>query len=212
MPQSLDNGFRLTLDSGKGQQSVSKGRKDADQITRLIDLIGNEQFSIRVAATKELIETGPPAIPALLDALQGGLWFTRECAARALGRIGGDEVIEPLLERLQDENVGVRQSTLEALALMVERDGPEQVGEVIAGLEPGRAIGIFNLLRRTNPLTARRLDEYLSDHHGGPPRKEKRAEPEARRQPAEKDAARDGGDQGFRSLWSRIRQYLGPRS
>ena len=212
MPQSLDNGFRLTLDSGRGQQAASKGKKGADQIARLIDLIGNDQFSIRVAATKELVAMGPPAIPALLDALQQGLWFTRECAARALGRIGGDEVIGPLLERLQDENVGVRQSVLDSFARMVERDGPEQIGEVIAGLEPGRAVGILEVVRETSPLTGRRLDEYLSEHYGALKRRETRTEPEARRQPAEKDTLAEHGDAGFRSLWSRFRQHLRSRS
>jgi len=212
MPQSLDNGFRLTLDSGKGQPATPKGRKHADQIDRLVDLIGNEQFSIRVAATKELIEMGPPAIPALLEVLREGLWFTRECAARALGRIGGDEVIEPLLECLQDENVGVRRSALEALSMMVDRDGPEQTGEAIAGLEHGRAVGILETIRGANPLTGRRLDEYFGDHHDALQRKEIRAEPEARRQPAEKDAAALGGDGGFRSLWDRIFRYLRSRS
>lgn len=212
MPRSLDNGFRLTLDSGKGQQAAPQGRKHADQIARLIDLIGNEQFSIRVAATKELVATGPPAIPALLDALHGGLWFTRECAARALGRIGGDEVVGPLLERLQDENVGVRRSALEALSMMVDRDGPGQVGEAIAGLEPGRAVGFLEAIRNASPLTGRRLDEYLGDHHAVLRGKETRAEPETHRQPAEKGDIAAAGDGGVRSLWERIRRYLQSRS
>ena len=212
MPQSLDNGFRLTLDSGKGQQAAPRGRKHADQIARLVDLIGNEQFSIRVAATKELVEMGPPAIPALLDALRGGLWFTRECAARALGRIGGDEVIEPLMERLQDENVGVRHSALEALSRMVERDGPEQIGAAVADLEPRRAAVVLEAIRAANPLTGRRLDEYLGDHHGAPKRREARAETETRRQPAEGEPAADSGDGGFRTLWDRMCRYLRSRS
>jgi len=212
MPQSLDNGFRLTLDSGKGQQAAPRGRTNTDQIARLIDLIGNEQFSIRVAATKELIAMGPPAIPALLDVLQQGLWFTRECAARALGRIGGDEVIRPLLERLQDENVGVRRSALEALSMMVDRDGPEQVGETIAGLDPGRAIGFLEAIRRASPLTGRRLEEYLGDHHGALQKKDTRAEPEARRRPGEQNTAAASGDGGFRSLWEKMCRYLRSRS
>ena len=212
MPQSLDNGFRLTLDSGKSRSATPQGRKHADQIARLVDLIGNEQFSIRVAATKELIEMGPPAIPALLGALREGLWFTRECAARALGRIGGDEVIEPLLERLQDENVGVRRSALEALSMIVGRDGPEPAGQVIAGLERSRAVGVLETIRRASPLTGRRLDEYFGDHHDVLRKKETRAVPEAHRQPVEQDAPVLGGDGGFRSLWDRICRYFRSRS
>jgi hypothetical protein len=212
MPQSLDNGFRLTLGSGKGQPASPKGRQHADQIARLIDLIGNEQFSIRVAATKELIEMGPPAIPALLEALREGLWFTRECAARALGRIGGDEVVEPLLERLQDENVGVRRSALEALSTMVDRFGPEQTGEIIAGLERGRAVAILETIRRANPLTGRRLDEYFGGHHDTLQKKETRSESETRRQAAEKDVAVHAGDGAFRTLWDRLSRSLRSRS
>jgi hypothetical protein len=212
MPQSLDNGFRLTLDSGKGPQAAPGGTKHADQIARLVDLIGNEQFSIRVAATKELIEMGPPAIPALLNALQEGLWFTRECAARALGRIGGSEVIGPLLERLEDENVGVRRSALEALSRMVERDGPEQTGEVIAGLQRGRAVAVLEAIRKTSPLTGRRLDEYLGEHHAALQRKEKRAETEARHQSVDEDNAADGDDGALRSLMDRMCRYFRSRS
>jgi len=212
MPRSLDNGFRLTLDSGKGQQATPEGNKTTDQIARLVDLIGNEQFSIRVAATKELVAMGPPAIPALLDVLREGLWFTRECAARALGRIGGDEVIGPLLERLQDENVGVRRSALQALSMMVDRDGPEQVGETIAGLEPGRAAGFLEAIRSASPLTGRRLGEYLGDHHGTLQKKEARTEPEPHSQPGGQGDAAASGAGGVRSLWEKINRHLRSRS
>jgi hypothetical protein len=211
MPHSLGNGLRLTLDSGGGQRSLPKGKKDDDQIARLVDLIGNEQFSIRVAATKELIELGEPAVPALLSALREGLWFTRECAAQALGRIGGAESIEPLLGRLEDENIGVRRSAVQALSMLVERDGPAQVGVVIAGLEPRFAASVLEAIRRSNPLTGRRLDEYLGRHRDDHQNKEARAEPEGH-EPSGKDATLFQANGGFGSLWKRLRQYLQSRS
>jgi len=211
MPHSLGNGFRLTLDSGKGRQTVPEGRQGADQIARLVDLIGNEQFSIRVAATKELIELGQPALPALLSVLREGLWFTRECAAQVLGRIGGAEAIGPLLERLQDENIGVRRSAVQALSVIMERDGPDQVGEAVAGLERRYAAAALGTIRRANPLAGRRLDEYLGDHYGALQGKETRAEPEGQQSSVnDTDLFHAGG--GFRALWERFRRYLLSRS
>ncbi len=211
MPHSLGNGFRLTLDSGKGRQTVPEGRQGTDQIARLVDLIGNEQFSIRVAATKELIELGPPAVPALLSALREGLWFTRECAAQVLGRVGGVEAIGPLLERLQDENIGVRRSAVQALSTITERDGPDRVGEAVAGLERRRAAAALDTIRRANPLTGRRLDEYLGDHHGALHVKETRAELEGHPSSVNDSDLFPVGS-GFRSLWERFRRYFLSRS
>jgi hypothetical protein len=235
MHRRLNNGFRLTLDSGGGQQPASQGIQGNDQIARLIDLIGNEQFSIRVAATRELIELGPQAVPALLTALQEGLWFTRECAAQALGQIGNSQAIDPLAGRLQDENIGVRCSAAQALSLMIERHGAAQVGGIIAQLGPGVATDAVKAIRKTSPLAGRRLDEYFGEHPDALPKEDRRQERERRQEkekrqdsedrPDTKDRASSEEDtfceeaatsvraeDGFRSLWDRFRRYLESRS
>jgi HEAT repeat protein len=210
MANSLNRRLRLTLDLGK-QKSLSSNKKDGtSQIERYIDLISNEQFSVRVAATKELSGLGREAVPALLRALHEGLWYTRECAALALGRIGDLQAIGPLIDRLGDENVGVRRSAANALSGLVEGDRLAEVAEAISQYQPADRKDIIEAIRRASPLAGRKLDELLGEglqaHH-------KREGRVAEENPPSGDALSFSSKSGrVRSLWDGLRAYFQSRS
>jgi HEAT repeat protein len=208
MHHSLGQGLRLTLDSGLDRSGPPEGERKTDQVARYIDLIGNEQFSIRVAAIRELIGLGQQAVPALIRALQEGLWFTRECAAQALGHIGDPQAIGPLIACLEDENIGVRRSAARALSDIIEGAGLTQVASVVAQLTPTAARDTVELIRKASPLAGRKLDEVLGEpsHHRG-------------EQLIAEESGHSADDNNhpplsaaFRSLWERLRDHLQSRS
>lgn len=202
--------LRMTLDSNpQGKPSPKRDAPDA-KVERLIDLIGNEQFSIRMAAAKKLADLGEKAIPALLTALQEGLWYTRECAVQALGNMGSAEAIEPLLARLRDENVGVRQAAARALSNMIEQEMCSEVAHAIAQSDHNTQRYILEAIRKASPLAGRELDGLLG----------KLPEPSRKEQEefiAEQTPSRDTHlppkeDRDNWSLWRWLRRFLESRS
>ena len=198
--------LRLTLDPDLPRISPSGGNSSDGKTERFIDLISNEQFSIRMAATKKLSSLGKKAVPALLAALQGGLWYTRECAAQALGNIGDPRAIESLICSLRDENVGVRRSAARALSGIAEKDGLSPLADAIRGADRTARRDILEAIRIASPLAGRKLDEVMGEQVE--PRK--RAE---ERTPQEESLSGDFSlrrvaDGGARSLWQRLRRFL----
>ncbi len=61
------------------------------------------------------------AVPALIEALGDTVGAVRCAAAQALGRIGGEEVLDPLLQCLDDPNFAAPGPVLEALGTMSMR-------------------------------------------------------------------------------------------
>ena len=202
--------LRLTLGSDRPEKSSSKQNIEDAKVERLIDLIGNEQYSIRMAATKKLSDLGERAVPALLTALQNGLWYTRECAVQALGSIASSKAIESLLSSLRDENVGVRRAAARALCNMVEQEMLSQVAEVIVQNDQMTQREILEALRKASPLAWRELNGILGRH----------VEPsrgEAEKSLVEKAPAEEAGlpserDRGGLSVWERLRRFLETRS
>jgi HEAT repeat protein len=67
------------------------------------------------AAAEALVEIGNPAVDRLLEMTRDEVWFMREEAARALGRIGESWAVDRLLEMTRDEDGYVRVSAGRAL-------------------------------------------------------------------------------------------------
>ena len=206
----LKQNLRLTLGSDKKKPPSSRERNITGQIERYIDLISNEQYSVRVAATKELCGLGAEAVPVLLRALLEGLWYTRECAAQALGCIGDLRAIEPLIDRLGDENVGVRRSAASALSELIENEGLAQVAEAIRRFRPAVRRDIVEAIRSASPLAGRRLVEVLGDSL----RERHRSEQGVSQvqAPSGKRPVPSSKRDGVRSLWDIVREYFQSRS
>lgn len=209
MRENSGDNLRLTLGSDLSQTSSRRKDVPDGKIERLIDLIGNEQFSIRVAATKKLSLLGKKAVPGLLEALQKGLWFTRECAAQALGNIGDPRAIEPLIFGLRDENVGVRRSAARALATMIEKEGLSLVAKAIAQADQGARRDILEAVREASPLAARKLNEVLGGHLEPSSEREKEVREVVGEEAFSQDSGRpsEKGRAGW-LLWKKLRRFL----
>lgn len=86
--------------------------------------------AVAIAAEKALVEWGAPAKPALLEAVMNGPDAIRPRALRALGRIGGEDLEEPLKRLLSHPMPALRTQAAVALASAI---GPRAI-EIIAPL------------------------------------------------------------------------------
>jgi ABC-type multidrug transport system fused ATPase/permease subunit len=84
-------------------------------VPALIQALQDEYGWVREAAAKALEEIGPPAVPALIQALQNEKWWVRHAAAWALGQIGDRQATLALTQALRDEKEEVRWAAAEAL-------------------------------------------------------------------------------------------------
>ena len=78
----------------------------------------DENTRIRASAIIEMGRTGNrDAIKFIVDILEnkGEVDWLRGCAAIALGRLSGDEVIPPLIDALQDDSITVSRAVISAL-------------------------------------------------------------------------------------------------
>jgi HEAT repeat protein len=88
---------------------------DGSAATALADGLGDESAFVASVATDALSMLGEPAIEALVARLGDEMPHVRILAVRALGRIGSERVIGPLLGLLEDESYMVRYYAHDAL-------------------------------------------------------------------------------------------------
>ena len=205
-PKGSRDDLRLTLGSGRHRASSEQEEASHGKIERLIDLIGNEQFSIRIAAINKLSSQGETAVPALMRALQDGLWYTRECAAQALGNIGATRAIEPLIGGLRDENIGVRRAAAHSLCQLIEKEKLAEVAEAITHVDGDTQRYILQALRKARPLAGRELESVLGKDLK-PSRKEQEKEL-AEQAPSVEPGLVSVVRENARSLWKRLRRFL----
>lgn len=98
-----------------------------EHIAALVAALGDTSHPLHASAVDELAEIGPPAVPAICEALGPNQpWLTAYRAAEAAGRIGDGRAAGPLIQALRHPNSNVRWSAVRALT---------QVGDVRAALE-----------------------------------------------------------------------------
>jgi HEAT repeat protein len=92
---------------------------DPRAVDPLITALKNDEFSgVRWKAAESLSRIGPPAVDALIGALQHSDDDVRWKAAIALGEIGDQRAIEPLIRALTDKYENVRAEAATSLAAM----------------------------------------------------------------------------------------------
>ncbi|GEM_PF-6025898 len=101
---------------GKLQRIVHPMR-DSRAVGSLVRRMADSHQSVRFAAAGALAGIGPPAVGALSGALRGADPLVRALAAEALGKVGGGEVVPPLLTAAEDPDWGVRAAAARALGL-----------------------------------------------------------------------------------------------
>ncbi len=98
-----------------------------EQLTSLIDAMGNPQHPDHNRAVDELVAIGTPAVPALCECVGPDRpWLSAYRAAEALGRIGSGRATGALVQGLQHPHSNVRWSAVHALA---------QIGDLRAFIE-----------------------------------------------------------------------------
>ena len=132
-------------------------------IAKLISVVEKEDYVTRLQAVEALSRVGKGAVPTLIDSLEKGLWYVRECAALALGKIGDLRALEPLAQRLEDENVGVRQAAASALSRLLSSDN---LGKLLQGMEPEGIARIVDLATRLDPQLGERVQGFLPVEEG----------------------------------------------
>lgn len=111
----------------RARPSRARGAPAREQLTALIDALGDTAHPLHASAVDELVAIGPPAVPALCEALNPNRpWLTIYRAAEAAGRIGDGRTAGPLIQALNHPNSNVRWSAVRALT---------QIGDVRALFE-----------------------------------------------------------------------------
>ncbi len=91
------------------------GTKDPSAIKPLIKTLADEYKYVRRAAAEALGKMGEPAVEPLAKALKNENSNVREGALTALGLIGNPTVVPVMLQAVHDEDVSVREASVEAL-------------------------------------------------------------------------------------------------
>jgi len=78
---------------------------DAAAADALVEMLRSRDKAVRDAAYESLTEAGAPAVPRLIAALEDNDPNIREYAAGALGNIGDERAVEPLMDMLRTAHV-----------------------------------------------------------------------------------------------------------
>lgn len=137
-------------------------------LQELLEDLQHPEPGVRLPAIHALVESGSPVAT---DALKRLLWDDRLMAThaatlRALGRIGGDEVVEPIANALNHDHATVRDT---AASVLGDLGNPLAVEPLITALQTGagvlrasaaEALGKIGDARAVEPLiTALRRDD-----------------------------------------------------
>ncbi len=143
-PYPLSFDPRLRTLEGK-LELVAQLRADRPEksVPLLLELLCDQSWHVRERATEALVERGDDVVGPLIALLDEGLWYTRACAAQALGQIGAVTGLKALAQHLADDNATVRRAVAGALAAMGRRHGggPVLTALAEAGIDLGRTRG-----------------------------------------------------------------------
>jgi HEAT repeat protein len=98
-----------------GAAQAALGWREAEVAQFLAGELGSDDWRVAWQTVVRLGEIGPVAVPPLICALRDGTGDVRWRAASALGRIGDQGALEPLLQALHDEEPHVAAAAQHAL-------------------------------------------------------------------------------------------------
>jgi len=135
---------------------------DPRAIPPLIALLEDHDRFVQSRAAFALGQFGNTALSPLLIVLQGGSPAARRGAAIALGKIGGSEVMDPLLTALSDPDEAVRASVLDSLGCLGEGVHARLLA-YLGAASPDERSRVFQALREaTSPRFAEGFFPVLS--------------------------------------------------
>jgi HEAT repeat protein len=145
---------RLRLKNLSGKRNLIedlKKRKSQRSVSLLVEMLQDESWYLREQAVKALCEAGEEAKEPLLKLLDEGLWYTRAAAAKVLGKIGGRDATEKLVNCLMDSNMTVQGAAATALIDIAKSTSVEDLAAVMSPRPAdvkGRAVSCIRLLDR----------------------------------------------------------------
>ena len=89
--------------------------KDPLSAEPLVQILKDDDLSVRMAAGNALAKIGKPAVPPLIIALTDKRNDVKETAAETLGKIKDPRATKPLIQLLKDDDLGVRLTTERSL-------------------------------------------------------------------------------------------------
>ena len=160
----------------KGRSSVSKERcgtvavinnqpdfhrmMDESDVEGLVKVLGHSQAHLRMQASDLLIRLGELALPVLISTLDDPNPEIRKGCIRALGGIGNNKAVVPLLRHLRKEEAGVAQFIIDSLA---ELRDPRAVPALCRMTRNPSLILRYNAVRGLGDFSDRRSVPFLID-------------------------------------------------
>ncbi len=127
---------RLRLKNLSGKKELIedlKKRKGQRSVLILAELLQDESWYLREQAVQALPEMGDEARGPVMKLLENGLWYTRAAAAKVLGKIGGPEAVDSLLDCLVDSNMTVQGAAAAALVDIAKSSSVEALASSLGG-------------------------------------------------------------------------------
>jgi hypothetical protein len=172
---------------------------DAGVTPALVSLLDESSWFLRDRVVEALVAR-PDATGPLLAMLREGAWFARASACDALGRRGDLAAVPGLVEQVEDRNVSLQKSAVEALQRLADAHGSAVVARAVAGLPPGRRRRVIARIGHQAPHWADGLERALAEVPG-----ELFAEPSGE----EVRAASSVGESAAAAALVRFRRWLG---
>lgn len=126
-------------------------------------LTHRDQDIRRLAVTTLVRIAGPDALPAVLDACTDPHWGVRIAAQQALGKIGGDRVLLPLVQGLADPDPLVRKNAILVLGDLRNVEAIPDLVRFLPDAELGRHA--FESLLKFGRTALPRLQRAVKDGH-----------------------------------------------
>ncbi len=133
---------------------------EAGDVEGLIKVLGHPQAHLRMQASDLLIRMGEPAVTALITGMDDANPEVRKGCIRALGGIGNNRAVVPLLRHLRREDAGVAQFIIDALA---ELGDPRAVPALCRMTRNPSLILRYNAVRALGEFHDRRSIPFLID-------------------------------------------------
>jgi len=139
-PKVVDAVLELTRDPDEFARRYSieilNTVPDPRAVPALIEALEDEDWWVRERAVDALGKTGEPAAVDPLLRMMGRDARALPLCVRALGAIGGEPVVEPLIRLAESSDVDIRREAIQALTSLVQRELPERARQnIVAALD-----------------------------------------------------------------------------